>query len=171
MDLKNILEEDENHNDLKKNPNVKVHKKPMQLKDIERRSRNSLLKEDKSYTETDINKMIDDEKGKIYNQTWTKLDMGSKINRLTLYSQKCKEEFKLNENEHKKLQKLLITACNKKKINKISEISYDKENGIILDIKVLEFNIEKRLFTLNFPESKSKPKSGSKSNIERLLKQ
>ena len=171
MDLKNILDDDKNDNDLKKNPNVKVHKKPMQLKDIERRSRNSLLKEDKGFTETDINKMIDDEKGKIYNQTWTKLDIGSKINRLLLYSQKCKEEFELNESEHKKLQKLLTNACNKKKINKISEINYDKENGLITEIKILEFNDETRVFSLNFPETKSKPKNNSKSNIERLLKQ
>ena len=101
MDLKNILDEEESKDkevDFKKNPNVKVHKKPMQLKDIERRSRNNLLKEEKVFTETDINKMIDDEKSKIYNQTWTKLDIGSKLNRLSLYSQKCKEEYELKNN-------------------------------------------------------------------------
>ena len=174
MDLKNILDEEESKDkevDFKKNPNVKVHKKPMQLKDIERRSRNNLLKEEKEFTETDINKMIDDEKGKIYNQTWTKLDIGSKLNRLSLYSQKCKEEYELNDIELKKLQKLLSNACNKKKISKISEIIYDKENGIITDIKILEFHTDTRLFSLNFPETKTKPKNNSKSNIERLLKQ
>ena len=49
--------------------------------------------------------------------------------------------------------------------------NYDKENGIISDIKVLEFNADTRVFNLKFQETKSKPKSGSKSNIERLLKQ
>jgi hypothetical protein len=169
MDLKNILEE--NDNDLKKNPNVKVHKKPIQLKDIERRSRNSMLKNDSELSETDINKMVDDEKGKKYHQTWTRLDNGSKLNRLLLYSQKCKEDYELTDNEFKKLQKLLINAINKNKFSKISEINYDKENGIISDIKVLEFNADTRVFNLKFQETKSKPKSGSKSNIERLLKQ
>ena len=169
MDLKNILEE--NDNDLKKNPNVKVHKKPIQLKDIERRSRNSMLKNDSELSETDINKMVDDEKGKKYHQTWTRLDNGSKLNRLLLYSQKCKEDYELTDNEFKKLQKLLINAINKNKFSKISEINYDKENGIISDIKVLEFNEDTRVFNLKFQETKSKPKSGSKSNIERLLKQ
>ena len=169
MDLKNILEE--NDTDLKKNPNVKVHKKPIQLKDIERRSRNSMQKNDSELSETDINKMVDDEKGKKYHQTWTRLDNGSKLNRLLLYSQKCKEDYELTDNEFKKLQKLLINAINKNKFSKISEINYDKENGIISDIKVLEFNEDTRLFNLKFQETKSKPKSGSKSNIERLLKQ
>ena len=169
MDLKNILEE--NDTDLKKNPNVKVHKKPIQLKDIERRSRNSMLKNDSELSETDINKMVDDEKGKKYHQTWTRLDNGSKLNRLLLYSQKCKEDYELTDNEFKKLQKLLINAINKNKFSKISEINYDKENGIISDIKVLEFNEDTRVFNLKFQETKSKPKSGSKSNIERLLKQ
>ena len=118
MDLKNILEENE---DIKNNPNVKVHKKPIQLKDIERRSRNSMLKKDTDLSETDINKIIDAEKGKIYNQTWTRLDNGSKLNRLLLYSEKCKEDYELSENEHKKLQKLLINA-----INKINLVKYLK---------------------------------------------
>jgi hypothetical protein len=169
MDLKNILEE--NDTDLKKNPNVKVHKKPIQLKDIERRSRNSMQKNDSELSETDINKMVDDEKGKKYHQTWTRLDNGSKLNRLLLYSQKCKEDYELTDNEFKKLQKILINAINKNKFSKISEINYDKENGIISDIKVLEFNEDTRVFNLKFQETKSKPKSGSKSNIERLLKQ
>ena len=168
MDLKDILEEND---DIKNNPNVKVHKKPIQLKDIERRSRNNMQKKTTELSETDINKMIDAEKDKKYNQTWTRLDNGSKLNRLLLYSEKCKEEYELSDNEHKKLQKLLISAVNKNKFSKISEINYDKDNGNITEIKVLQFNEDTRTFNLKFQENKSKPKSGSKSNIERLLKQ
>ena len=51
MDLKNILDDEDKAVDFKKHPNVKVHKKPMQLKDIERRSRNNLLKEEKEFTD------------------------------------------------------------------------------------------------------------------------
>ena len=90
---------------------------------------------------------------------------------LLLYSEKCKEEYELSDNEHKKLQKLLISAVNKNKFSKISEINYDKDNGNITEIKVLQFNEDTRTFNLKFQENKSKPKSGSKSNIERLLKQ
>ena len=75
MDLKGILDDNE-----EPNKNIKVYKKPVQLKDIERRSRNSIQKKTTELSETDINKMIDAEKDKKYNQTWTRLDNGSKIN-------------------------------------------------------------------------------------------
>ena len=87
MDLKNILEDD----NIKNNPNVKVYKKPMQLKDIERRSRTNLSKTNDSI---DINSYIDKEKENIYHQTWTKLNNGSKLNRLNIFV----NELKINMN-------------------------------------------------------------------------
>lgn len=168
MDLKNILDEPEKIN-LKKNPNVKVHKKPIQLKDIENRSKTNLNK-NKDISESDINKLIDLEKNKIYNQTWTKLDNGSKINKLQEYSIKLSLEYELNDNQKNKLTKLLISACNKGKLNKISEVEYDKDNCEITNIKILIFNSDLKTFSLKFSENKSKSKNSSKSNIERLLK-
>ena len=168
MDLKNILDEPQKI-DLKKNPNVKVHKKPIQLKDIENRSKTNLNK-NKDISESDINKLIDLEKNKIYNQTWTKLDNGSKINKLQEYSIKLSLEYELNDNQKNKLTKLLINACNKGKLNKISEVEYDKDNCKITNIKILFFNSDLKSFSLKFSENKSKSKNSSKSNIERLLK-
>ena len=169
MDLKNILDEPEKI-DLKKNPNVKVHKKPIQLKDIENRSKTNLNKNTKDISESDINKLIDLEKDKIYNQTWTKLDNGSKINKLQEYSIKLSLEYELNDNQKNKLTKLLINACNKGKLNKISEVEYDKDNCEITNIKILIFNSDLKSFSLKLSENKSKSKNSSKSNIERLLK-
>ena len=116
-----------------------------------------------------INLLIKKKKN-LYFQSWTKLDIGSKINRLILFSIKCKEIFDLTDEELNKLKELLINACNKNKLNKISYVSYDKELGEINEIKILEFNNIKRVFNLKFTETKSKPKHNSKSNIERLLK-
>ena len=168
MDLKNILDEPQKIN-LKKNPNVKVHKKPIQLKDIENRSKTNLNK-NKDISESDINKLIDLEKNKIYNQTWTKLDNGSKINKLQEYSIKLSLEYELNDNQKNKLTKLLTSACNKGKLNKISEVEYDKDNCEITNIKILIFNPDLKSFSLKLSENKSKSKNSSKSNIERLLK-
>ena len=61
MDLKNILNDieindDENpDSDIKNNPNVKVHKKPVQLKDIERRSKTNHSKNSISLVTTHFN--------------------------------------------------------------------------------------------------------------------
>ena len=173
MDLKTILNDVEISDDnlessLKNNPNVKVHKKPIQLKDIERRSKTN--HDQNNISETEINKLIDLEKGKIYNQSWNKLDNGSKINRLKKYSLILKEEHNLNENELNKLNKLLIASCNKNKLNKNSDVIYDIDDTEITNIKILEFNEDIRVFSLKINEAKSKPKNKSKTNIERFLK-
>ena len=176
-DLKNILHEviedindDDNDINLKNNPNVKIHKKPIQLTEIEKRSKsNSVHGSVKS--EHEINKMIDMEKEKLYNQLWTRLDTGCKINRLKHFVENSlKEEYSLSEKEIEKCTKLLSNACSKNKLTKSSDVIYDKETGIIKNIKILQFDEEKRLFTLKFPETKSKGKNKSKSNIERFLK-
>jgi hypothetical protein len=171
MDLKNILDESEKIN-LKKNPNVKVYKKPIQLKDIENRSKTNINKDkdNNDFNDCDINKLIDLEKDKIYNQTWTKLDNGSKNNKLQEYSIKLSIEYELNDNQKNKLTKLLTNACNKGTLNKISEVEYDKDNCEITNIKILIFNSDLKTFSLKISENKSKSKNSSKSNIERLLK-
>lgn len=163
MDLKNILEED----NIKNNPNVKVYKKPMQLKDIERRSRTNLSKTNDSI---DINSYIDKEKENIFHQTWTKLNNGSKLNRINLFINELKDKHELSDTETNNLSQLLITACNKSKLNKINEVIYDKEEARIKDIKILLFDENLRKFSLNIEKVKNKPKSKSKSNIEKLLK-
>ena len=174
MDLKTILndvdinDDDDEDNDLKNNPNVKVHKKPIQLTDIERRSKTNHNKN--NISESAINKLIDLEKEKIYNQSWNKLDNGSKINRLKKYSLLLNDEHNLNDNELNKLNKLLITSCNKNKLNKNSDVIYDIDDADIKNIKILEFNEDIRVFSLKINEVKSKAKNKSKTNIERFLK-
>ena len=174
MDLKTILndvdiaDDDNLESDLKNNPNVKVHKKPIQLKDIERRSKTN--HDQNNISETEINKLIDIEKEKIYNQSWNKLDHGSKINRLKKYSLILKEDYNLNDNELNKLNKSFILYCNKNKLNKNSDVIYDIADAEISNIKILEFNEESRVFSLKINEVKLKPKNKSKTNIERFLK-
>jgi len=167
MDLKNILD-NEDKNEENKNLNVQKHKKPIQLKEIERRSRsNNIEKINNNY---DINKLIDEEKKLIYNKSWNKLEQGLKINRFNLFIEELKLQHNLNNIQKMQLQELLIKACEKNKLNKNSEIIYDFENAKINEIKILEFNENTKIFSLNFPEAKHKTKNKSKSNIERILR-
>lgn len=163
MDLKNILEDD----NIKNDPNVKVYKKPMQLKDIERRSRTNLSKTNDNI---DINSYIDKEKENIFHQTWTKLNNGSKLNRINIFVSELKIKHNLSDNETNDLSLLLVNACNKNKLNKINDVIYDKEQAKIKDIKILQYDNKLNKFSLSIEKVKSKPKSKSKSNIEKLLK-
>lgn len=165
MDLKNILDNEYN---TEKQENIQRHKKPIQLKEIERRSRSNNI--EKNTTNLDINKLIDEEKKSIYNKSWNKLEQGLKINRLNLFIDDLKKKYELNTIQKMQLQELLLKNCEKNKLNKNSDIIYDTENAKINDIKILVFNENTKIFTLNFPETKHKTKNKSKSNIERILR-
>ena len=167
MDLKNILDNEDNNNQ-KITENIQKHKKPIQLKEIERRSRSNNT--EKTNNNFDIQKLIDEEKKSIYNKSWNKLEQGLKINRFNIFIDELKNKYDLNNIQKTQLSELLIKSCEKNKLNKNSEIIYDIDNAKIIDIKILEFNEKNKIFSLNFPEQKHKIKNKSKSNIERILR-
>ena len=88
MDLKNILKEEGESNSLEKTPDkdIRVHKKPMQLRDIENRS--ASRKVGLHETKETIKDLIDEEKINSYKKPWNKLDLGLKLNRLKNYVEK-----------------------------------------------------------------------------------
>ena len=86
MDLKNILQESDTKSS-GKGVTIEVHKKPIQLRDIESRSlsnkRASIYESDKN-----IQDLLNQEKKDCYKQSWNKLDKGMKLNRLRVYIEK-----------------------------------------------------------------------------------
>jgi hypothetical protein len=169
MDLKHALKEkkesvsdDEEY--------IKKHKKPMQLRDIESRSSSNHKKFNEKYeSEKDMNEFLEQEKKSVYFKPWNKLETGHKLNRIRKYVSSVKEERNLDDNEVKKLHTILFEACNSNKLNKVSDITYDKEKGEIKEIKILEITEDNRIsLKLVQPKTKSTPKS--KSNVDRFLK-
>ena len=169
MDLKHALKEkkesvsdDEEY--------IKKHKKPMQLRDIESRSSSNHKKFNEKYeSEKDMNEFLEQEKKSVYFKPWNKLETGHKLNRIRKYVSFLKEERKLDDNEVQKLHTILFDACNSNKLNKVSDITYDKEKGEIKEIKILEFT-EDNQFSLKIVQQKAKSTPKSKSNIDRFLK-
>ena len=172
MDLKHALKDKQKSKDKISDDeeHIKKHKKPMQLRDIESRSSSNHRKFNEKYeSEKDMNDLIEKEKKLIYFQNWNKLETGHKLNRIRKYIHKIKDEKNLSDNDVKKLQTMLFDACNSNKLNKISDISYDKEKGEIKEIKILEFT-EDNKFSLKIVQQKTKSTPKSKSNIDRFLK-
>ena len=173
MDLKSALKEKEKDKKIKEPDDLEYinkHKKPMQLRDIESRSSSNHKKFNEKYeTEKDIHSFIEQEKQSIYFKPWNKLETGHKLNRIRKYVSSVKEERNLDDNEVKKLHTILFEACNSNKLNKVSDITYDKEKGEIKEIKILEITEDNRIsLKLVQPKTKSTPKS--KSNVDRFLK-
>ena len=173
MDLKTILKEDTSISEKKpeqKEEHIRKHKKPLQLRDIESRSatkRSEIIASDES-----ISKMIDVEKGNSLKKSWNKLDTGLKLNRLKLFISKEKEEKNLDSTQEKELKNILMGLCQKNKLNKNTDVTYNNEDCIVMSIKNLKFNEETNKYFYKEPEVKAKKASGgkSKSNVDRFLK-
>ena len=171
MDLKNVLNENEVKEDITEKPElVRKHKKPVQLRDIESRSAtNRKITQENFETDENIRSLLEKEKEEIYKQSWNKLDNGMKINRLKVFVKQEVEKNNLTSDERISLMKLLLNACRQNKLNRNSDVIYDKETCLIKEIKVLRYENQKYNLELN-EIKKPKQTNKSKSNIERLLK-
>lgn len=171
MDLKGVLNEKEKEESEQKDNSVRVHKKPIQLRDIENRSSNNRKTSLSHESDEKIRRLLNKEKKQYYKQTWNKLDNGMKINRIKLFIESEKEKRCLNDSEYESLKRLLITSCTSGRLTKSSDISYNQIEGYIEDIKILKYNEETREYKLQLNENKKKQTSSkSKSNIDRFLK-
>ena len=105
MDLKVVLnEKEEEGGGGGKTDSVRVHKKPIQLRDIENRSSNNRKTSLSHESDEKIKKMLNKEKNQYYKQAWNKLDNGMKINRIKLFVESEKEKNALSEEEMESLK-------------------------------------------------------------------
>ena len=170
MDLKNVLSDNENGNSSKINEesSVKVHKKPIQLRDIENRS-SSKTRYDSYESKDRMTELLNKEKDTIYKQTWNKLDRGLKINRLKEFITREVKQKKLTKVQELQLSELLLSACSNNKMNRINDIIYNHQEGFIEQLKNLNF--KDGIFHLKTIEQKqSRSSAKPKSNIDRFLK-
>ncbi len=110
---------------------------------------------------------VNKEKNARFKKSWTKLDKGSKLNRILIFIQEEKEKHDLNETQTKQLKKLLFLQCENGNLNKVNDVEYSNETYHIITIKNLEFNEQKKIYSFNIPTKQTKPVSKSKSNIDR----
>jgi hypothetical protein len=173
MDLKTILKEEsdesEKTNVEKKEEHIRTHKKPLQLRDIESRSANK--RADNFETDESISKMLNAERGVSLKKPWNKLDTGLKLNRLKVFIDNEKITKSLSSNQEKELKSLLMGLCQKGKLNKNTDITYDSNESIIISIKNLNFNDETEKYNYKEPEVRAKKQGGNKSrsNVDRFL--
>ena len=117
----------------------------------------------------DIFQEIEKEKEDRFKKSWSKLDKGSKLNRISLFIKIQKAELELDDLLEKQLKVLLHNLCVSGALNKISEIDYCDETFQILKIKNLEFDESTQKFKFKKIEKKKINVSKSKTNIEKHL--
>jgi hypothetical protein len=118
-----------------------------------------------------LDKFLENEKNSSENEPWCKLNKTIKIKKITEYVLNIyKDKHDLDDLESEKLIGFLKDSLDRKKLQRIKDVIYDKENGTIKEIPALNYtratkhftlkNIEKRISTL-----KSLPQNKSNKNI------
>ena len=95
-----------------------------------------------------IDSFLDSEKKTNEQKPWSKLSSALKLKKIQLYVETYSKENELNNNEKKKLFNYLNTQLQRKKLQRIKDVVYDSEKGVVKDIIGLTYNKTNFKFTI-----------------------
>ena len=130
--------------------------------------------ESKSSTDlANLDKFLENEKINNAGEPWSKLDKTAKIKKLALFADKYKEQNNLSDTEYQQLVLFFKDCLDKKKLQRVKDVNYNKETGEIKDIPALHFNKPSIHFTLKNVDKRvstvrgltPKKKQGTAKNI------
>jgi hypothetical protein len=127
-----------------------------------------------------IDGFLEKEKKNNQNKPWSKLGKNQKIQKLTEYIKKITKKHNFTNEEHEILHEYLIKCIDRKKLQRVKDVSYDVKTGKIKSIPSLIFDKTKRKFTLKKTDKhksslrslavRSKTKSVSKTKQKKRKK-
>lgn len=118
-----------------------------------------------------LDKFLENEKTNNANEPWSKLDKTAKLKKLICYANSYKETNNLDENEYNGLIDFFKACLNKKKLHRVKDVIYDKDNGEIKEIPALLYNKGSHHFTLkNLDKRASTSKSLAPKKVNSTLK-
>lgn len=97
---------------------------------------------------SNLEKYLENEKNNNKNDPWCKLDKTMKTKKITEFAQLYKEENSLSEEESTILVSFLKDCLDKKKLQRVKDVIYDKSVGVVKDIPALLFTKQTKHFTL-----------------------
>ena len=95
-----------------------------------------------------LDKFLENEKNSNANEPWSKLDKTGKLKKLLAYADSYKTENLLSVEEYNKMVAFFKDCLDKKKLQRVKDVVYDKDNGVIKEIPALHFNKPTTHFTL-----------------------
>jgi hypothetical protein len=168
---------EDNNYTINKNINTDIHEECIELKNIKYKT---MLINGVNINETktsqnlqNLDKFLEDEKNVNENEPWCKLNKTIKIKKLMEYVEIYKKDLSLNEEESEKLIHFFKDCLDRKKLQRIKDVIYDKENGTIKEIPALTYIKATKHFTLKNIEkrvSTAKSLPPKKSNIHGTIK-
>ena len=88
------------------------------------------------------------EKKNSSNEVWAKLDKTTKLLKFAEFTTTYCIENNYNENDKNELYTFLHTNLDRKRLLKVKDVIYDKDNGKILSIPSLMYSVANKKFTL-----------------------
>ena len=82
-----------------------------------------------------------------YARNWSRLENKLKIKKIEEYVDTVSNEYSINKSNSRELLKCLISRLRQNRLNKLSEITYDKDTFEITDIKKLKLDTNHFEFT------------------------
>jgi|688.fasta_scaffold394545_1 hypothetical protein len=107
------------------------------------------LKETKQSNNLDnLDKFLEDEKNTNKSEPWCKLDKTIKTKKIIDYVELYKTENSLDQEEEKIMIAFLKDCLDRKKLQRVKDVIYDKTTGQIKDIPALSYTKSNKHFTL-----------------------
>lgn len=121
-----------------------------------------------------LDKFLENEKITNSNEPWSKLDKTAKIRKLIIFADNYKISNNLTDNEYDQLIAFFKDCLDKKKLQRVKDVNYNKDTGEIKDIPALTFNKSSTHFTLKNLDKRvstlkglaPKKKQGTAKNIK-----
>jgi hypothetical protein len=95
-----------------------------------------------------LDKFLENEKITNSNEPWSKLDKTAKIKKLVLFANTYQIVNNLSDSEYDHLIVFFRDCLDKKKLQRVKDVNYNKETGEIKDIPALFYNKSSNHFTL-----------------------
>jgi hypothetical protein len=101
-----------------------------------------------------LENFLENEKTNNKNDPWSKLDKTIKIKKIVSYAEVYSKEKEYTEDEKTHLVKFLKDCLDRKKLQRVKDVIYDKTLGEIKDIPALSYNKSNNHFTLKNMDAK-----------------
>jgi hypothetical protein len=125
---------------------------------------------------SNLDKFLENEKNNNAIEPWSKLDKTAKIKKLTLFAENYKIQNNLSTEEFELLIAFFRDCLDKKKLQRVKDVTYNKDTGEIVEIPALFHNKQKNHFTLKNIDKRvstlrglaPKKKQGTAKNIKNV---
>lgn len=135
-----------------------IHVECLELRNIKYKSMllngSNNLKETKSNNMTNLDDFLENEKNNKTNEPWSKLDKTVKTKKLIEYAELYKKTNNLSEEDEKILLDFFKDCLDRKKLQRVKDVVYDKEAGTIKEIPGLTYVKSHKHFTLKNMEKR-----------------